>query len=119
MSWSIARAARAVAGQQAATRRLLSMADCFGLILFLVIAGVIGWVADLIVPGKMPYGWIGGIIAALIGGIVAGMLPCSQFGPGLNIVGGYTYFIIPGLLGPILVAFVARLSMGQMNRRAL
>jgi len=46
-------------------------------------------------------------------------LPCSVFGPGLNILGGYTYYIIPGLLGTILVAFVARLIMGQMNRRAL
>jgi uncharacterized membrane protein YeaQ/YmgE (transglycosylase-associated protein family) len=95
------------------------MGDCLGTIAFLVVAAVIGWFADLIVPGKMPYGWVGGIVAALIGGIVAGMLPCSVFGPGLNIIGGYTYYIIPGLLGTILVAFVARLIMGQMNRRAL
>jgi uncharacterized membrane protein YeaQ/YmgE (transglycosylase-associated protein family) len=92
--------------------------DCLGTLLFLAVAAAVGWFADLIIPGKMPYGWIGGIIAALVGGIVGGFL-FGGWGPGVNMIGGYTYYIIPALLGTILGAFAARVLLGMMNKRAL
>ncbi|HUS14780.1 MAG TPA: GlsB/YeaQ/YmgE family stress response membrane protein [Chloroflexia bacterium] len=91
--------------------------QCIGLIVFLVVAAVIGWFADLIVPGKMPYGWIGGIVAAILGGFLGGVL-FGGFGPWVG-GPGFVYYIIPGLIGTIIVAFIARLLMGNMGRRSL
>ena len=39
----------------------------FGLLIMLFVAGFVGWLADLIVPGQLPYGWLGAIIAGLLG----------------------------------------------------
>jgi len=94
------------------------MGDCLGLILFLVIAGVIGWVADLIIPGKMPFGWIGGIVAALIGGVIGGFLFSGLGGPWVSLPGGYAYYIIPGVIGTIIFAFIVRLVLGMTARRS-
>jgi uncharacterized membrane protein YeaQ/YmgE (transglycosylase-associated protein family) len=43
------------------------------LIIVLIFAAIAGWFADMIIPGKMPYGWIGGIVAGIIGGLIAGL----------------------------------------------
>ena len=93
------------------------MGECFGLIIFLVIAAAVGWVADLIIPGKMPYGWIGGIVAAIIGGLLGGWL-LGGWGPWVG-GPGFTYYIIPGLIGTIIFAFIVRLVMGMMARRSV
>lgn len=93
------------------------MGECFGLILFLIVAAVIGWFADLIVPGKMPYGWIGGIVAAIIGGLLGGVL-LGRWGPWVG-GPGFAYYIIPGLIGTIIVAFLVRFLLGQTGRRSL
>jgi uncharacterized membrane protein YeaQ/YmgE (transglycosylase-associated protein family) len=89
--------------------------ECFGLILFLIIAAIIGWFADLIVPGKMPYGWIGGIVAGILGGLLAGIF-LPGFGPN-TCTGDFCYYLIPGIIGAIIFAFLARFLMG-MGRRA-
>ena len=39
------------------------------------------------------------------------------WGPGVALPGGYAYYIIPGLLGTIIFAFIVRLVMGMMARR--
>ncbi len=72
-----------------------------GLIVMLFIAGIIGWIADQIVPGRLPYGWLGAIVAGLVGSWV-GSLILGGFGPG---IAGIT--IIPALLGAIILAFIA------------
>ena len=35
---------------------------------------VLGWVIDLIIPGKMPYGWLGGYRGSYVGGTLGGWL---------------------------------------------
>jgi len=54
------------------------MDGCLGFIVMLILLSIVGWVIDLIVPGKMPYGWVGGIVAAIIGGIIGGFLSVSS-----------------------------------------
>jgi uncharacterized membrane protein YeaQ/YmgE (transglycosylase-associated protein family) len=81
----------------------------------LVVLAVIGWVIDLIVPGKMPYGWLGGIVAAIIGGLLGGVL-FGNWGPAVTSF-GWTLSIIPALLGAIILAVIVRLLMGMGRSR--
>jgi uncharacterized membrane protein YeaQ/YmgE (transglycosylase-associated protein family) len=83
----------------------------------LVMLSVLGWVIDLIVPGKMPYGWLGGIVAALIGGIIGGFI-FPNFGPAATF-NDWTLSFIPALIGGIIFAFIVRFIMGQSGRRSL
>ena len=87
--------------------------DCLGLIGMLIMLSILGWVIDLIVPGKMPFGWLGGIVAAIIGGIIGGML-FGGFGPSATF-GEWQLSFIPALLGGIILAVIVRFVMG-MNR---
>lgn len=93
------------------------MGDCLGLIAMIIMLAVLGWVIDLIVPGKMPYGWLGGIAAAIIGGLIGGFL-FGNWGPHATF-SGWTLSFIPALLGGIIFAFIVRFVMGQSGRRSL
>lgn len=93
------------------------MGDCLGLIVMLLMLSVLGWVIDLIVPGKMPYGWLGGIAAAIIGGLLGGFI-FGNFGPAATF-SGFTLSFIPALIGGIVFAFIVRFIMGQSGRRSL
>ncbi len=72
-----------------------------GLIVMLFVAGIIGWIADQIVPGRLPYGWLGAIVAGLVGSWVGGLI-LGGFGPSLAGIN-----IIPAFLGAIILAFIA------------
>ena len=93
------------------------MNGCLGLIAMLILLSIIGWVIDLIVPGKMPYGWLGGVVAAIVGGLIGGLL-FGNFGPAASF-GGWTLSFIPALLGGIILAFIIRIVMGSQGRRTL
>ncbi len=74
-----------------------------GLVLFLVTAGIVGLIADAIVPGELPFGWLGAIAAGLLGGFV-GRLLIGPFGPAI-----FGVHVLPALLGAIILAFLADL----------
>lgn len=90
---------------------------CIGFIAILVMLSIVGWVIDVIVPGRMPYGWLGGIVAAIIGGLVGGFL-FGNWGPSATWA-GWTLSFIPALIGGIIVAFIVRFVMGSQGRRTL
>jgi uncharacterized membrane protein YeaQ/YmgE (transglycosylase-associated protein family) len=69
-----------------------------GLVIYLAIAAVIGFVADLIVPGNTPYGVIGAILAGVVGTWV-GQLIFGLFG-----LGGIP--IVPAIVGAVIVTFI-------------
>src|SRR5262249_44649716 len=50
------------------------------LVLTLAVAGLVGWLADLAVPGQLPYGWLGAVAAGLVGGWL-GALVIGNVGP--------------------------------------
>jgi uncharacterized membrane protein YeaQ/YmgE (transglycosylase-associated protein family) len=76
------------------------LTSLIGLLITLLIAGLIGWLADQIVPGRIPYGWLGAIVAGLLGSFIGGIL-LGEVGP---TIGGIS--IIPALIGAIILAFV-------------
>ncbi|MCL5265056.1 MAG: GlsB/YeaQ/YmgE family stress response membrane protein [Chloroflexi bacterium] len=82
-------------------------AKLIGVIILLVVAGLVGWVADQVVPGSIPYGWLGAIIAGLIGSFVgAALFSMLHLWRGPVIEG---IPIIPAIVGAIILAFVINL----------
>lgn len=82
-----------------------------GLILMLVVAAIVGWIADLVVPGEFPMGWVGSIVAGLVGAFVGGYL-IGPLGPQ---VGGI--YLVPAIIGAIIFSFLVEMLMRAMSRR--
>jgi uncharacterized membrane protein YeaQ/YmgE (transglycosylase-associated protein family) len=68
-----------------------------GLVIKLALAGLIGGLADMAVPGKLPYGVFGAVIAGVIGGWVGSTL-LPTLGPTL-----FGVEVIPTFLGAVVV----------------
>lgn len=68
-----------------------------GLLATLALAGFIGWAADQIIPGELPYGWLGAVLAGFVGGLVGNLLPIPQ---GPAILGIH---LLPTFIGALLV----------------
>jgi uncharacterized membrane protein YeaQ/YmgE (transglycosylase-associated protein family) len=80
------------------------------LVLMLVVAGIVGWAADAIVPGQLPWGWLGAILAGLVGSWL-GVALLGPVGPSL-----FGVPIIPGLVGAVILAVLVEL-VGKMLAR--
>jgi len=80
-----------------------------GFILYLIIGGVIGWLAGLILGKDVPGGIIGNIIAGIIGAWIGGML--FDFGPEIADIK-----IIPALIGAIILIFVVSLILKALRK---
>jgi uncharacterized membrane protein YeaQ/YmgE (transglycosylase-associated protein family) len=84
-----------------------------GIFLTLFVAGLVGWLADLVVPGELPGGWVGAVIAGLLGGFLGGILfHLIGINTGLRLFG---IELIPAFVGAVVVAFAA--EMLTRNRR--
>ena len=74
-----------------------------GLVITLIIAGLVGWAADAVVPGKLP----GGIFGAVLAGIVGGWLGHLVFA-GLHLPSGPVIAdvaLLPAFVGAVVIAF--------------
>jgi uncharacterized membrane protein YeaQ/YmgE (transglycosylase-associated protein family) len=92
-------------------------AGLLGLILYLVIAGLVGWLATLIVPARWPLGWIGAIAAGLLGSWL-GVWVMGQLGLGGQV--GPVVFgvpVIPAFVGALILALIVALLQGAFWRR--
>ena len=78
--------------------------EAHGIIIWLVIGAIAGWLAGLLVKGG-GYGLIGdivvGIVGALIGGWLAGAL-------GISIGSGFVASIIAAVIGAVLLLVILR-----------
>ena len=88
-----------------------------GVVLTLFVAGLVGWLADLVVPGELPGGWVGAVIAGLLGGFVGGMVfrLLGIHDPGFGLFG---IDLIPAFVGAVIVAFGAQLLTSRRRRLA-
>ena len=80
-----------------------------GLLLTLVMAGIVGWAADALIPGgKLPGGWIGAVLTGLIGGFVGAWLfrTVGIHDPRFVLFG---VDVIPAFVGAVIVALGAQL----------
>jgi len=82
----------------------------FSFLWSLVVGGIIGWLAGLIMGRNIPGGVIGNIIAGFIGAWL-GQAFLGTWGPD---VGGFA--ILPALIGAIAVVFIASLILRGMRK---
>lgn len=82
-----------------------------GFILYLIIGGIIGWLAGAILGKNVPGGIIGNIIAGIVGAWIGGELGLFTVGP---VIAGIQ--IIPALIGAIILIFVLSLILKGRRR---
>lgn len=82
-----------------------------GFILYLIVGGIIGWLAGLILGKDVPGGIIGNIIAGIIGAWLGGEL-FGSWGPELAGI-----YIVPALIGAILLILIVSLIMRAVRRK--
>lgn len=88
---------------------VIAVGFTFGLLLTLIVAGLIGWAADMVVPGgALPGGWLGAILTGVIGGFIGAWLfgVLGVHDPGFRLFG---VDLIPAFVGAVVVAFAAQL----------
>ncbi|MSQ23758.1 MAG: GlsB/YeaQ/YmgE family stress response membrane protein [Chloroflexi bacterium] len=73
------------------------------MLLTLAVAGLMGWLADLVVPGELPYSWLGAVAAGLIGGWLAALL-MGNVGPNL-----FGVYLLPAFVGATALAVAVEL----------
>jgi uncharacterized membrane protein YeaQ/YmgE (transglycosylase-associated protein family) len=94
---------------------LATIGLAFGLLWTLLLAGLVGWAADMVVPGRLPGGWVGAVLAGLIGGFVGRTLfHALHINLGFGFVG---LELIPAFVGAVLVVVAAELFTAR--RRSL
>lgn len=80
-----------------------------GIIWQLLVGGIIGWVAGLILGKDLPGGVIGNIVAGIVGSMIGGNL-FSSFGP---VIAGFA--IVPSLLGAIILIIILSFVLKAMK----
>ena len=79
--------------------------DAQALITWLIVGGVAGWLAGMVVKGS-GYGLIGDIIVGIVGALIAGWLLPRV---GIAIGGGIVGAIINAFIGAVILLIVLRL----------
>jgi uncharacterized membrane protein YeaQ/YmgE (transglycosylase-associated protein family) len=79
-----------------------------GLILTLVVAGLVGWAADLVVPGHLPGGWLGSVLAGLVGGLIGTWLfrVLNIHDPAFTL---FRIDLIPAFVGAVIICVALQL----------
>jgi uncharacterized membrane protein YeaQ/YmgE (transglycosylase-associated protein family) len=86
-----------------------------GLIVFLIVGLIAGFIARALVPGPDPMGWLGTMILGIIGSFVGGTLAALLFGGTLDISAAG---LIGSVVGSIIVLLIWRAMGGERTRVA-
>lgn len=81
-----------------------------GFLWSLIIGGIIGWLAGLVMGRDIPGGVIGNIIAGFIGAWL-GSLILGNWGPEIG-----NFYIIPALIGAVVLVFIVSLLLRSFGR---
>ena len=84
-----------------------------GLIVFLIVGLIAGFIARALVPGRDPMGWMGTMILGIIGSFVGGTLAALLFGGTLDVT---PTGLIGSIIGSIVVLLIWRaMSSGRTS----
>ena len=81
-----------------------------GIIVFLIVGLIAGFIARALVPGPDPMGWLGTMILGIVGSFVGGTLAALVFGGTLDLSAS-------GLVGSIIGAIIVLLIWRAMGSR--
>lgn len=82
------------------------------IIAWLVVGALAGWIAGMVVPGDEGYGWLGSLIAGIVGALVGGWI--VGIVTGVNYMDDFTIgTIIAAIVGAIIVVFVWKSLAGR------
>jgi uncharacterized membrane protein YeaQ/YmgE (transglycosylase-associated protein family) len=87
-----------------------------GFIGWIVLGGLAGWVASMIVGTNARQGLLGNIIAGIVGAFVGGFI-VNLFG-GVGVTGFNLWSFIVALLGAVVVLFIWRALTGRRSSAA-
>jgi uncharacterized membrane protein YeaQ/YmgE (transglycosylase-associated protein family) len=86
-----------------------------GLIVFLIVGLIAGFIARALVPGPDPMGWLGTMILGVVGSFVGGTLAALLFGGTLDVS---PTGIVGSIIGAIVVLLIWRAMSGERTRVA-
>ena len=86
-----------------------------GLIAFLIIGLIAGFIARALVPGPDPMGWLGTMVLGIIGSFVGGTLAALLFGGTMELSASG---LIGSIVGAIIVLLIWRAMGGERTRLA-
>jgi uncharacterized membrane protein YeaQ/YmgE (transglycosylase-associated protein family) len=79
-----------------------------GLAMTLLVAGLIGWAADQLIPGRLPGGWLGAVLTGILGGFVGhlvfNLLHLARVGPVI-----FGIDVVPAFVGAVIIAALAQM----------
>jgi len=81
-----------------------------GIIVFLIVGLIAGFIARALVPGPDPMGWLGTMILGIVGSFVGGTLAALVFGGTLDLSAS-------GLVGSVIGAIIVLLIWRAMGGR--
>lgn len=87
-----------------------------GLILTLIIGGVIGWIASMIMKTDVQMGWVANVIAGIVGSWLGTLLLGTMLGPGAPTASGISLFsILVSIIGACIAIYLWQLLSGARN----
>ena len=81
-----------------------------GIVLFLVVGLVAGFIARWLVPGPDPMGWLGTLVLGIIGSLVGGTLAALVFGGTLELSPSG---LVGSIIGAVIVLLIWRAMGGE------
>ena len=82
-----------------------------GLIAFLLVGLIAGFIARALVPGPDPMGWLGTMVLGIVGSLVGGTLAALVFG-------GTLALSAAGIIGSIIGAIIVLIVWRQVGSRS-
>ena len=77
---------------------------------FLIIGGILGWLAGVIIGKDVPGGVIGNIIAGIVGSWIGSMV-LGNWGWRVS-----DFYVFPALIGAIVLIFIVSFILRSMNK---
>ena len=82
-----------------------------GIILWIILGGLAGWIASMIMGNNASQGILGNIIVGIVGALIGGFV-MSVFG-GAGVTGFNLYSLIVAVLGAIILLWIVRAIRGK------
>lgn len=90
-----------------------------GIIAWIVVGAIAGWVASKVVPGDEGYGVLGGLIAGIVGAIVGGFIFSQLTGDKDWLTGINIATLVAAIVGSIIVVYVWNMIAKRGGTRAV